>query len=219
MKEMKKTNKKGFTLIELLAVIIILGVLMIIAIPSVTEYISSSRKKAYIDIAGQYISTVITKVNQAENLKFFEENTLYLVKVGHEKACVSLEKGGQSPFNDTWKYAYVGVVYTGSGYDYYYMSEDASGEGIRLVLQKELKDSDYDDLVKTDTPDYSGLYASTTSAYLVKEKALYTVAEDGTETAVTEGYKDIPAAAGFPENVTTVVVVNGDSTSACQWPL
>ena len=31
-----KMNKKGFTLIELLAVIIILGVLMIIAIPSVT---------------------------------------------------------------------------------------------------------------------------------------------------------------------------------------
>lgn len=36
---MKKKN--GFTLIELLAVIIILGILMIIAIPSITKYISS----------------------------------------------------------------------------------------------------------------------------------------------------------------------------------
>ncbi|MBO5375413.1 MAG: prepilin-type N-terminal cleavage/methylation domain-containing protein, partial [Bacilli bacterium] len=43
-------NKKGFTLIELLAVIIILGVLMIIAIPSVTEYIQTARKKAYVSI-------------------------------------------------------------------------------------------------------------------------------------------------------------------------
>ena len=37
-------NKKGFTLIELLAVIIILGILMLIAIPSVTNYINNSRQ-------------------------------------------------------------------------------------------------------------------------------------------------------------------------------
>ena len=39
---MKKKN--GFTLIELLAVIIILGILMIIAVPAVTKYINDSRK-------------------------------------------------------------------------------------------------------------------------------------------------------------------------------
>lgn len=33
-------EKKGFTLIELLAVIVILGVIMMIAIPSVTGYIT-----------------------------------------------------------------------------------------------------------------------------------------------------------------------------------
>ena len=39
-----KLNKKGFTLIELLAVIVILGVLLAIAIPSVTKHI----KKEYL---------------------------------------------------------------------------------------------------------------------------------------------------------------------------
>ncbi|MDD3241818.1 MAG: type II secretion system protein [Bacilli bacterium] len=39
-------NKKGFTLIELLAVIVILGIIMVIAIPFVTGYIERSKKDA-----------------------------------------------------------------------------------------------------------------------------------------------------------------------------
>ncbi len=132
-----KRNIKGFTLIELLAVIIILGVLMLIAIPSVTEYISSSRKSAFVDTASSYVSTVRNKVNQGEALKFYDTSTFYLVQVGHDKttSCVSLEKGGASPFNDTWKYNYVGVTYDGNGYTYYYMGRDGSGQGVKLVAE------------------------------------------------------------------------------------
>ena len=65
---MKKKN--GFTLIELLAFIIILGILMIIAIPSVTKYISDSRKNAYVDTAnGQFGSCnwLLENLGQYEN--------------------------------------------------------------------------------------------------------------------------------------------------------
>ncbi len=122
-------NKKGFTLIELLAVIIILGILMIIAIPAVTEYISSSRKNAYITTASRYIDGVRNKINAAEIPVYDKEATYYI-----PGSCVSMEKGGYSPYGD-WKEYYVVVTYDGTGYDYYWTSRDETNTGIYLTYQ------------------------------------------------------------------------------------
>ena len=40
-------NKKGFTLIELLAVIVVLGVVLLLAMPSILDSINASRKSSY----------------------------------------------------------------------------------------------------------------------------------------------------------------------------
>lgn len=57
---MKKKNIKGFTLIELLAVIVILGILMLTAIPAITKYIENSRKDAFWQTAKSYIEAART---------------------------------------------------------------------------------------------------------------------------------------------------------------
>ncbi len=44
---MKKSNRKGFTLIELIAVVVILGVIALIAVPAVTYYLSGAQNDAY----------------------------------------------------------------------------------------------------------------------------------------------------------------------------
>ncbi len=57
---MKKlnNNKKGFTLIELLAVIVILAILVMVAIPAVTKYLNSARQGTFVDNAHSAISAI-----------------------------------------------------------------------------------------------------------------------------------------------------------------
>ncbi|MBQ8131930.1 MAG: prepilin-type N-terminal cleavage/methylation domain-containing protein, partial [Bacilli bacterium] len=54
----KKQNQQGFTLIELLAVITIMGILMMVAIPSVSRTIENSRRGTFANTAGQYLAAV-----------------------------------------------------------------------------------------------------------------------------------------------------------------
>ena len=175
---MKRLNKKGFTLIELLAVIIILGILMIIAIPSVTSYIQNSRKSAYSDTAVQYADAVIKEVNGGKNFRLYSTTTLYMIPVGHEKdkSCVTLESGGQSPFSDQWNYAYIGVTYDGKGYNYYFIGEDMAGQGISFIDKKTLTDDGTDYIYSSYAQSLGKTEAgkeNITSAFATKMHQLY----------------------------------------------
>ena len=135
-KKMKKKN--GFTLIELLAVIIILGILMIIAIPSVTKYISDSRKNSYVDTAKEVIGSARNLVNSGE-LEMYDTDATYYIDVN----CIKTENAMKSPYGDFVKEgAYVVVTYDGKGYDYFWTSVDDAGQGVKNIVKYDKLDTD-----------------------------------------------------------------------------
>ena len=136
-------NKKGFTLIELLAVIVILGLLMAIAIPSVTKYITQSRKKTLTNTISNYASALTNQVNDME-YTFTETNTIYAVPI----ECVALERGGTDPFghwlhanNGYWAYVLVQYDDITSSYTYGFTFKDSAGYGLYPTSMEKLKEN------------------------------------------------------------------------------
>ena len=139
-----KNKNKGFTLIELLAVIVILGLLMAIAIPSVTRYITQSRKKTLTTTMSNYMGALVNEMNNLE-YTFTETNTVYAVPV----ECIDLERGGNNPLgewhqaNDKY-FAYALVQYDdeNSTYRYAFTFKDSAGYGLYPTDQNKISNQD-----------------------------------------------------------------------------
>ena len=155
---MKKKNQKGFTLIELLAVIVILGVLLAIAIPSVAKYINTAKKSTFIENVQSYAA--------AARNELFLTNSDYQLPVSTGDATVisfkeletALENGGKkSSYGGSFveKYSYVIIVNDGTAekphFTYwiaaldekgYAIGEKASGSAAaaKLIKYDELKE-------------------------------------------------------------------------------
>ena len=126
-------KNKAFTLIELLAVIIILGILMLIAIPSVTNYINNSRKSTYVNTIDSLIKGTIAKVNSGD-LNMFDTDTTYYVPC----TCIKLENGeAKSPYGK-FDPAYVVVTFDGTNYNYYFTGKDVQNMGVPTLTSSDI---------------------------------------------------------------------------------
>ena len=141
-------NKKAFTLIELLAVIIILGILMLIAIPSVTNYINNSRKNTYVTTVNELVKGAIAKVNSGE-LNLLDTDTTYYVPT----TCIKLENGeAKSPYGK-FDPAYIAVTYDGDNYHYYFTGKDVQNMGVPELTNTDIlsKESIVSNVTSIDT--------------------------------------------------------------------
>lgn len=152
---MKKLNKKGFTLIELLAVIVILAVVLGIAIPAVSQYITKSRKNGYVDNLLQFIDAARKGATLGDDYSLpVDKNHATVVKFS--TLAVALEKGGtNSSYGNPWvgDNSFVVIVNSNTAdspkYDYYVVASDgkyvtatdSSSTKSEILLESSLKAS------------------------------------------------------------------------------
>ena len=142
-------KNKGFTLIEVLAVIIILGVILLIAVPSYTAYINSSRKSGYYTDISSYIESLKGTIMLRDYGSLPEEGEVLVVPIllnGKENVRLEKSTDGKSPFgtyNDNKCYLVV-VPRVANGateslvYDYYAVFLDRANYGVNNVASTRL---------------------------------------------------------------------------------
>ncbi len=133
-------NNKGFTLIELLAVIVILGVLLAIAVPSVSKYINTAKKSTYVINVKEYADAAKKELNLIDSEFEYPVNYGEATIISFRKLKLAMENiPKKSPYGGEWLEDDSGIYIVNDGsaekphYTYYIQAEDSNGYGIGIV--------------------------------------------------------------------------------------
>lgn len=138
---MMKKNRNAFTLIELLAVLVILGVLLIIAVPKVSQYINNSKKDGFISEGEIFIDSVAHDATSEFYPFPIANNDVTIVNFD----IANLDKSkNKSAFGGNYiiSKSYVAIVNVGTGtdpvYEYYLAFQDSKNYALPLTKEKDV---------------------------------------------------------------------------------
>ena len=176
-------NRMAFTLVELLAVVVILGVLMMIAIPNTVSLIDRNKKTNYIEDAKTFTSLVQNKVQIDKSLELpTTSNTALVITLGY----LSTSDVEESPYGEKYDKtsSFVAISLEMSKYVYYVQLVSCTSEsscdksnlnswrGIDMVRIERLNDDDRFKLVKSSGVNANLINTLSANVHL-KDKTIY----------------------------------------------
>ena len=177
-----KNSNAGFTMIELLAAVVVLGILMIVAVPTVTNVLNDSKNKTYIDDSIRLISTFDNQMRKdnmmpvpaincciAMNLTYLDNNTF-----------------NDAPYDGEYDRVYSFVIAkrkTTYEYDYYVrlvekLPKSSGHRGIDLEILDKGADATKVDLYDRNAKDVLVKNVSTGSLFDLGKKTISNMASD-----------------------------------------
>ena len=155
---MKKN--RAFTIIELLAVIIILGVLLVIAVPNVVKNIFSSKTSSYAFDVDAYAKSAINSALNKDYGILPDDDELMIIPF--EKIILEKSNGLESPYGPyDLDRSYIVIVPDKNGaYQAYAYAYDEIGYGVINVHYKEIAKSSIKTYAVSEYTTYSEMSAS-----------------------------------------------------------
>lgn len=147
-------NSKGFTLIELMAVIVILAVIGLIAIPSVLSTIGDSKKGLYKEQVGRILDAADNWASSNDNKLPKGGNSIYITIDTLQKAGLLKKENVKNPLKGEQNMPDKIVIYYDSTYNQYIAGYCDSTNG---------------KLYYTDTNEYNTIQSKCNSATRVSE--------------------------------------------------
>ena len=133
-------SKKGFTLIELLAVIVILGIIMMIAIPNVISTVEKQEKNSYISDANKLITMAKYALRTNTDIPYPDPDQVVILYFSYiDNGDIETDPEGRTYDSEQ---SYVALKHTDDNYIEYWVQlvgVDARGNrGVPLTSEVEL---------------------------------------------------------------------------------
>lgn len=129
-------RNKAFTLIELLAVIIILGVLLLLAVPNISKSVNKSKSNVYITNAKEMLKAAHSKINDIDIPVMPTEENAVIIPI----STLTFESSSDSsPFGQyEQEKCYIIVTKEDGEYIYYINLSDTSGRSLINIKEEDL---------------------------------------------------------------------------------
>lgn len=144
-------NRKGFTLIELLAVIVILSIIMLVAVPNVISVISKQEKNSYINDATKLITMAKYTMSRDTDINYPPAGGIVILEYGF------INDGDISRDSDGYEYkaekSFVVLSLSSDGYLTYWVQLVSENESncLGLVSEEDLGKNEAQKLVNNTT--------------------------------------------------------------------